>query len=144
MHSPASPRTTRKSVRGAQRTPQTTQRSGRKQVAQQGVCKQKRALPKSRYSSTRDFCRSPAPHEHPRDKQGRLNFYCNQKGSEGGSCTYVNGVATNFRKHLKTIHQIDVLPEKPMVIQAAERAVERMAPGQENTSPTPAVQTRIL
>src|ERR1051326_6874837 len=117
MHSPAILRTTRKSVRRAQRTPQTTQRSDRKQVGQQGVRKRKRTLPKSRYSSARDFCRSPAPYEPPRDKEGHLNFYCNQEDSEGGSYTYINSVATNFRKHLKTVHKIEILPEKPAIIQ---------------------------
>ena len=85
------------------------------------VRKQKRGLIRNRFD-LRTYTRELKSNENLRDpRTSMLLFYCGQE-----NCDYVNGVSSNFKKHLRTKHKIEVLPLKPLVLQAAERTMQQL------------------
>jgi len=53
----------------------------------------------------RPYTRKPASYEPSRAPDNNVLFYCGQEGYN-----WVHQVASNFRKHLKSKHDIDVKP----------------------------------
>jgi len=66
----------------------------------------------------RPYTRKPAPYEPSRAPDNNLLFYCGQEG-----CNWVHQVASNFRKHLKSKHDIDVKPEASQIAKVAQNLV---------------------
>jgi hypothetical protein len=92
-------------------SPPSAQKSVRKPAKRQ-------AFPWSKYQ-LRTHARSPTGDEPERDKDGRLLYYCNEE-----HCLYSHGVSSNFLKHLRSKHGINVKAQKNPVIQAAHQVMQ--------------------
>jgi hypothetical protein len=84
------------------------------------VRKKQRHAPRNRFDLG-PFIREPSSYEEERDSQNNKLLYCGQE-----NCLYKSDVNSNFRKHLRTKHQIEVFPEKPFILLAAEKAMKQI------------------
>jgi hAT family C-terminal dimerisation region len=77
----------------------------------------KKSLPRNRYP-LRQYTREPASNEPKRDNLDRLLFYCGEEG-----CLWSHAISSNFLKHLRTNHKIEVKPQKNEVLRNAAQHI---------------------